>query len=211
MRRFVPSRRRALRFFLIVAAVWAVISVGLALAVLVYGRVDERQPSDVIVVLGAGLRRDDQPNLALIRRSEQGAALYHAGFAPFVICSGGFAPGRSRSEADACRQILEANGVPRDAIILEERSRSTEENAIYSREIMHEHGWQTALLVSDGYHMLRAQWIFRDYGIDIVPSPTPLRPRLSTLVTAVAREVAALQWQAVKNLLQLPFTHVPVL
>ncbi|MCA9911128.1 MAG: YdcF family protein, partial [Anaerolineae bacterium] len=101
MRRFLPSRRQALRFFLIMAAIWIVVSVGLAVAVLVYGRVDERQPSDVIVVLGAGLRRDSQPNLALIRRSEQGAALYNTGFAPFIICSGGYAPERTRSEADA--------------------------------------------------------------------------------------------------------------
>jgi len=211
MHRFRPTRRVVLRFLLVTLAVWMVVIAALALSVILYGRVDNRRPSDVIVVLGAGLRRDNQPNLALIRRSEHGATLYHEGIAPFVVCSGGYALGRTRSEADACREILESSGVPLSAIVMEDRSRSTEENAIYTREIMGVRGWRTAVLVSDGYHMLRAQWIFTDSGIDVVTSPAPTRPRLSTYVTAVAREIVALHWQVFKLIFQLPYTYVPVL
>ena len=211
MHRFRPTRRVILRFLLVTLAVWMVVIAGLTLLVILYGQVDNRRPSDVIVVLGAGLRRDNQPNLALIRRSEQGAVLYHEGVAPFIICSGGYAQNRTRSEADACREILESNGVPRSAIVMEDRSRSTEENAIYTREIMQTRGWSTAVIVSDGYHMLRAQWIFTDYGIDIVTSPAPTRPRLSTFVTSVAREIVALHWQVFKQIFNLPYTYVPVL
>jgi len=211
MHRFRPTRRAILRFLLIVLAVWLLVIVGLALAVILYGRVDERRPSDVIVVLGAGLRRDNQPNLALIRRSEQGALLYHEGIAPYIVCSGGYAIGRTRSEADACREILESNGVPASAIIMEDESRSTEENAIYTHQIMDARGWQTAVIVSDGYHMLRAQWIFTIEGIDIVVSPAPTRPRLSTYALAVGREVVALHWQVIKEILHLPYTYVPML
>ncbi|MCC6616627.1 MAG: YdcF family protein [Anaerolineae bacterium] len=211
MRRFRPSRRVVLRILLVTFAIWLLVIAGLALGVILYGHVDNRRPSDVIIVLGAGLRRDNQPNLALIRRSEQGAELYHEGIASSIICSGGYAIGRTRSEADACREILERSGVPTSAIIMEEQSRSTEENALYSHQIMNERGWQTAVIVSDGYHMLRAQWIFTIEGIDMVTSPAPTRPRLSTYFTSVAREIVALHWQVVKEILHLPYTYVPML
>lgn len=211
MARFRPTRRGILRFLLVTFALWLLVIAVLALAVILYGRVDNSRPSDVIVVLGAGLRRDNQPNLALIRRSEQGALLYHEGIAPYIVCSGGYAIGRTRSEADACREILEDNGVPASAIIMEDASRSTEENALYTHAIMDERGWQTAVIVSDGYHMLRAQWIFTIEGIDIVTSPAPTRPRLSTYFTAVVREVVALHWQVVKEVFHLPYTYVPLL
>ena len=119
----------------------------------------------MIIVLGSGLNPDLTPGPALTRRAERAAELWKAGYAPAIICSGGYTTSAIRSEAFGCGQVLRANGVPLDAIILEARSRSTEENALYSHEIMQDHGWTTALVVSDGYHLLRATWIFslQDY------------------------------------------------
>ena len=101
------------------------------------------------------------------------------------------------------------NGVPAEAILIEDRSRSTEENALYSDEIMRAHGWKTALLVSDGYHLLRATWIFSNEGIPFTTSPAASPPLLD-LAVAVVREVVALHWQVFKTLLGLPVTYVPV-
>lgn len=205
-----PCWQITLRILAISAFVWLIVIGLLTGAVIVYGMTDRAQPADVIIVLGSGLRRDSRPGPALIRRSQRAAELYAQGYAPAIICTGGYTDGRTRSEADGCREVLEASGVPAEAIFLETRSRSTEENAFYAEAIMQANGWRTAVLVSDGYHLLRAQWIFSQEGIVVYPSPAPPPPRLA-LATAIAREIVALHWQAFKDLLNLPVTYVPYL
>lgn len=199
---------KAIRVIGVVILVWVLVIAGLAAAIVVYGREDRAQPADVIVVLGSGLRRDSTPGFALTRRSQRAAQLYADGLATVIICTGGYTTGRTRSEADGCREILEANGVPASAIRLEDRSRSTEENAYYARQIMEENGWRDAVLVSDGYHLLRAQWIFGQEGITVYTTPSQGAGRW-TLVTATLREIAAMHWQVVKDVLNLPVTYVP--
>jgi uncharacterized SAM-binding protein YcdF (DUF218 family) len=201
-------RRRFVRVLLAILLVWMLVCTALAGAVYAYSRSDGAREVDVIIVLGAGLRRDGRPGPALWRRGEHAAALYAEGYAEHLICAGGFPLRQSRSEADACREVLVANGVPEDAIVLEERSRSTEENAVYSDEIMQENGWETALVVSDGYHLLRAQWIFAQQGMNVTTSPAR-DPSLINHVTSIGREVIALHWQVVKTVLNLPVTYVP--
>ncbi len=204
------NRRRLLRALLFLVGVWLVACCAMAIGVVVYGQTDRAQPADVIVVLGSGLNPDLTPGPALTRRSERAADLWKAGYASAIICSGGYTTSAIRSEAFGCGQVLRANGVPLDAIILEASSRSTEENAYYSHEIMQDHGWTTALVVSDAYHLLRATWIFslQDYQFSTTPAVSP--PPLD-LVKAVAREVIALHWQAFKTIFHLPYTYVPYL
>ncbi len=199
-----------LRFFLIVVGVELVVVILLILAVHFYGQADHAENADVIIVLGAGLRYDGEAGAALTRRTRYAADLWRQGYAPNLICTGGVAIGRVRSEADACREVLLEEGVPDEVIILEERSRSTEENAIFTHPIMTERGWTSAVLVTDGFHLLRAQWIFSLEGITVYPSPT-VNPAIPTYVFAVLREVAALHWQLVQEVLNLPYTYVPAI
>lgn len=182
----------------------------LILGILVYGRIDRAQQADVIVVLGAGVTRDSRPGPALTRRSKRAAELWQQGLAPQLICSGGQPGYATRSEADACREVLEGQGVLATAIFLEEQSRSTEENARFTRAVMDAHGWRTAIVVSDGYHLLRAAWLFNNQGIPNYTSPAA-DPSFPNLLSAMSREVAAFHWQALKDVLNLPFTYVPVL
>ena len=174
------------------------------------GTIDTTRDSDVIIVLGAGLLRDGRPGWALTRRSRQAADLWHRGVAPFVLCTGGQAESYPRSEAAACRYILLASGVPAAAILLEDRSRSTEENAIYSRRIFAEMGAADAVLVSDSYHMLRARWLFQLHGINTTSSPVPasrIRNPLS-YASSLLREFLAFHWHLLKEILHIPLTHV---
>lgn len=207
---FRRHQRRVLRVLLIVLVVWGLLCVGLGAAVYLYSRGDGARPADVIIVLGSGLTRGDRPGPALIRRATRAADLYAQGYASHVLCSGGYGIGRTRSEADGCREVLESLGVPRDAIVIEDRSRSTEENALYSHEIMRARGWQEALLVSDGYHLLRARWIFTDEGIPVYTTPAADPPLLNHL-SSIGREIVAFHWLFLKKALNLPITYVPVL
>ena len=125
------------------------------------------------------------------------------------MCTGGMTSRYPRAEADACREVVESQGVPASAVIMEAESRSTEENAINARRIMDEHGWQDAVLVSDSYHLLRARWIFSLEGITVYRSPIPpAQTPLDFYLFSVAREIVALHWQVVKLALNLPQTYV---
>jgi uncharacterized SAM-binding protein YcdF (DUF218 family) len=207
-RRFPRISCRVRLILLIVIDAWLIFDCLIALLVFGYGLTDRAQHEDVIIVLGAGLNENLTPNDATIRRGQRAAELWKQGYAPMLICSGGFATWASRSEADGCAQVLRESGIPADAIILEDRSRSTEENAFYSHQIMQARGWKTALVVSDGYHLLRATWIFSAEGIPGSTSPAALPP-FGDLVRALIREVVALYWQVFKTILNLPITYVP--
>lgn len=191
-------------------ALWAVATLALVAAIFAYGRIDQKQEADVIVILGAGLARGDRPGPALIRRAARGAELWREGLAEKIICSGGFGLNRSRSEADACAELLRAEGVPDDIIILEDRSRSTEENALYTLETLRANGWDSVVLVSDGYHLLRAHWLFNHVGIENFTSPAA-DPPLFNLISSTLREIIAFHWLAFKTVFNIPVTYVPVL
>lgn len=181
----------------------------LAALILVYGQHDQSQPADVIIVLGAGLPPDNQPGPALVRRAAHAADLWAQGLAPAILCTGGL-PGRAtRTEADACAELLRGRGVPAAAIVQEGRSRSTEENALEARAVMQRHGWQTAVLVTDAFHLFRANWIFQSRGLHVFPSPvSETLPNILELAVSVLRELAAFHWQILKDFLSLPVTYV---
>jgi uncharacterized SAM-binding protein YcdF (DUF218 family) len=181
----------------------------IALIVDGYGRVDRAQPADVIVILGAGVQRDNTPGLAMRRRVSHAADLWRAGYAPIVICTGGKPGNRSRSEADACAELLiKEQGLPESAVILEDQSRSTEENAMFTRIIMRSHGWQSVIISSDNYHVFRARRLFANEGLTVYTSPATEQAPNGMYVTYLIREVAALQWQLVKEAFNLPVTYV---
>lgn len=179
-------------------------------AIHIVGATDRTEEADVIIVLGAGIRRDGRPGWALTRRATQGADLWKQGYADMVICTGAQADGYPRSEAEACKELLLREGVDESAILMEENSRSTEENAIYSHQIFDEQGYDTAILVSDSYHILRAEWLFRDQGITAYTSPIPAsrinRPLFYPY--SLTREFVAFHWYIVKSALNIPVTHI---
>ncbi len=179
-------------------------------AIHVAGTQDNTRPADVIIALGAGLRPDGRPGPALTRRSLRAADLWRGGIAPAVICAGGQAESFPRSEADACREILRNQGLPPSAILLEDNSRSTEENALFSSRLMAERGWTSAVLVSDSYHMLRAGWLFTQREVEAYTSPVPAKRihHPHSYPYSLLREFLAFHWQILKDALNLPVTHL---
>ncbi len=75
---------------------------------------------------------------------------------------------------------------------------------------MQTRGWHTAVIVSDGYHLLRATLLFDQVGIENYPSPAVDPPPLQLLASTL-REVMAFHWLLLKNLLGLNITYVPIL
>jgi uncharacterized SAM-binding protein YcdF (DUF218 family) len=60
-------------------------------------------------------------------------------------------------------------------IWLEEKSRSTHDNAVFSAAILRRHNVAKALLVVEAQSMRRAEACFRKAGIDVLPAPSARR------------------------------------
>ena len=117
--------------------------------------------ADAIVVLGCRLRRSG-PSAALSRRVALGVELYRAGRAPLLLLSGG------SGEAAAMRALAIEAGVPEGALLCEDTSRNTAENAANSARLLRERGLGRVVLVSHRAHLLRARLLFRRTGVTVV-------------------------------------------
>lgn len=207
-----PRRRlrRIVRILAVIIAIWLFANTVLAVQIHNRGTIDNPQPADTIIVLGAGLQRGGVAGPAMVRRVQHGAELWHQGYSEHIICTGGLGQRQPRTEAAACREILVDAGVAEDAIYMEETSTSTEENAIYSQKLMQQQGWQTALVVSDGYHILRSEWLFNKFDIEAVFSPVSFEDiPANDYIGNILRELMAWHWQIIKDGLGLPFTSFP--
>ena len=88
-----------------------------------------------------------------------------------VLASGGNPNGAGQSYADAMQRVLEAEGVPDGLIWKEEKSRSTHQAAIYVAEILQKKGIRRIALVTEAYHMPRAEGCFRRAGLTVAAAP----------------------------------------
>jgi uncharacterized SAM-binding protein YcdF (DUF218 family) len=136
-----------------------------------YGRSDQAEPADAIVILGARVLADGQPGPDLLPRTEKAVALYRQGYAPLLICTGGYAGDPLSAAAVAARTSMNL-GVPAEAIRIADGSNNTREDALRSADILAAAGQDTAIVVSHPLHLLRARLLFGRAGIRAYPSPT---------------------------------------
>ena len=146
---------RCLRVLL---TIFAIVTLLGALAFINLGRWlqgPEGTPSraDVVVLLGG----DSRARLA------KALDLYRQGLAPKVFLAGSdndrLPPGHTLPNARL--QFLVEEGVPRSAILLDDMSFNSWEEASNTLALMRRSGWHTALVISDPPHMRRLSWIWR--------------------------------------------------
>lgn len=144
--------------------------VSLAVRIELAGRRDERQPADVIVVLGT-TQNNGKPSAVLQARLDYALDLYRDGYAPYLLFTGGKMPGDRYTEAEAGQLYVLARGVPADAILLEDEGRTTWQSLQRTDAIMRRQRLSKAILVSDPFHALRLRRMARDLGLHAVISP----------------------------------------
>jgi uncharacterized SAM-binding protein YcdF (DUF218 family) len=136
--------------------------------------------ASAIVVLGGATYAPNPPRLRP-EVNEQGdrvlygAKLYRDGKAPRVILSGGridWKDGGPPESADMAT-LITTMGVPATAILQDQTSLNTIENAMNVRTILEQEKLQgPLLLVTSAMHMPRSAAIFKKQGMDIIPAPT---------------------------------------
>lgn len=104
-------------------------------------------PADVIVAISGG---DTDA------RAREAIELYQQGWAPMIIFSGAAQDKQNSSNAAVMRQMALSARVPSDAILLDEASVSTADNASQVRPIVQQRGFKRLILVTSPYHQRRA-------------------------------------------------------
>lgn len=148
---------------------------------------------DAAIVAGCRVMPDGRPSTALRRRTERAVDLWRQGRVQLLIFTGGVGD-HPPSEAQAAASLAASLGVPREVMVLEEASTSTEENARLAAALTQA---RRVIVVSDSFHVLRCRRVFGRYfeqvhGAGSVNDPGP-RAR------GALREVAALGWYALRG------------
>jgi uncharacterized SAM-binding protein YcdF (DUF218 family) len=97
---------------------------------------------------------------AWLERPKRAAELFKQKEAPKVLVSG-------KGECDFDKRMLETNGVPAAAILLECQSRTTRENAEFSIPMLRAMGAKRVIIVTSWYHSRRALACFEHFAPDI--------------------------------------------
>ncbi|WP_199435112.1 YdcF family protein [Qaidamihabitans albus] len=176
------------------ALVVALVVGGTAFRVWYVARADDRMHADAIVVLGAA-QYNGTPSKIFEARLSHAKDLYDEGVARHIITSGGSRVGDAFTEAEAGVRWLVDNGVPReDTTAVPEGSDTLRSLRAVSAEAT-ARGWNSAVIVSDPWHSLRAGTMARDVGLDAWTSPTHSGPIVQTRETQakyIFRETGAL-------------------
>ncbi len=164
-------RRYLLRFVILIGAG---ILAGLGVtagSITRYGERSELVHADAAIVLGAaawGVR----PSPVFRERINHAIDLYQGGYADKLLFTGGPDSRNEEAEAVVARRYAIERGVPEANILIETRSRSTEQNLAFAKQLAGEHQLHRFLVVSDPLHMRRAMQMAADLGMDAHPSPT---------------------------------------
>lgn len=146
---------------------------------------DDGRPIDGIILLGGSVEAADSvarrsivvnesaervlDTLHLAKRYQRTRILISGG--------GGTVFGDGTAEAPIIASFMTNLGVNPDRIIVEDRSRTTYENAIYSAELAKPQEGERWLLVTSAWHMPRAVGVFEKAGFPVVPYPVDYRTR----------------------------------
>ncbi|AQR70234.1 hypothetical protein BZG29_19355 [Janthinobacterium sp. LM6] len=152
---------------LTLTALLALITFLLATAAMVLeGLNDKLAPADVIVVPGNTILPDGTPSPRLQARLDAALQQFQAHRAPRILVSG--ATGKEGfDEAASMARYLQSRGVPASAIIEDNQGWTTEATARNAAILMREHGWKTAMVATQYFHVPRFRLALTRSGIAV--------------------------------------------
>lgn len=174
-------KRRVGKIFLIFISVFLAVGIAYAATLSIFmlnAMHSEPENPDVVIVAGCRVKPDGEPSLMLQKRVE--AAYEFLSLYPDIPCvvSGGKGDDEPLSESEVMKAMLIGMGIDKERITTETESKNTRQNIEFSLRILKEQGTaiSEAVIVSDGFHILRASLITNEYGVSAsaISSDTPL-------------------------------------
>ena len=118
--------------------------------------------ADYVIVLGAQWKRGG-PSEALRRRLDKAIEYLNANPDTIVIVSGGQGRNEPISEAAGMKQYLVNAGISEEKILVEDASRNTVENLVFSSRLLDVEN-DRVVIVSNNFHIFRALRIAKKQG-----------------------------------------------
>ena len=141
---------------------------------------------DAIVVLGGGTVTKSPPRQMVelnggADRITYAAQLFRNGAAELIILGGSYIrwrdgdvqteSGISSPASEMADLMIGLLGIPEDALLIQDRSLNTYEEAVEDAKLLKERGLKRILLVSSATHMRRAVPLFEKQGLEVIPAP----------------------------------------
>lgn len=146
---------------------------------------DDGRPIDGVVVLGGSVLAEESISRDQLTVNEAGervialADLSRRYPDARIVVSGGGSTLLTEETAEAAglARFASALDVPPERLVIEDRSRTTYENAVFSRRLAEPRAGERWLLVTSAWHMPRAVGAFRRAGFAVTPYPVDFRTR----------------------------------
>jgi uncharacterized SAM-binding protein YcdF (DUF218 family) len=164
--------RRFGKILLAIIALTVVVLTVTAARIYRYSSVAVDKQADAAVVLGAAVWSQNVSPV-FRERINHAVDLYRKGKVRKLIFTGGQGNSNEPTEAAAASSYAQANGIPIQDILVEQKSHTTFENIVNAKQLADANSLKTVLIVSDPMHMKRAMTMARDVGLIAYPSPTP--------------------------------------
>jgi uncharacterized SAM-binding protein YcdF (DUF218 family) len=184
------KREKWAKYLLAITACWFLISSTPFVPVLLLGSLENRYlPVNTeeltdsgegyhIVVLGAGYTYDErfpstmQLNQTTLARLAEGVRIHKKVPNSILVTSGPYNKSQV-SQADVAKNAVMLLGVSENSVLTQsEPSNTFEEAKVY---VETHHSGQNVILVTSAAHMHRAVMVFKNFGIEPIPSPTNYR------------------------------------
>lgn len=140
--------------------------------------IPQHPQADVIIMLTGGfypyapdLSGTGAPGPATVERLVTAARLHRRLHVPIILSGGRVYSDEGPSIAQVTQRFLIDLGIAPDQIILEERSRDTLENALFSKELCTQYGFTRPVVVTSANHMRRSMLCFDRAGLKATPFP----------------------------------------
>lgn len=150
-------------FAIVVLSGWAAL-IGTSLYMAMYSPKEDIPEAEAIIVLAGNTAEDGGLNAETQLRVDRAVALFEEGKAETLVMTGGSVNPNRPPVAEAMRDAAIAAGVPEDAILIENASHSTLQNAMFTADLDQLDKSAPMILVSHRYHILRANASFRWAG-----------------------------------------------
>ncbi|WP_426055315.1 YdcF family protein [Janthinobacterium sp. PSPC2-1] len=127
---------------------------------------DKLAPADVIVVPGNTILPDGTPSPRLQARLDVALRQFQEHRVPRILVSG--ATGKEGfDEAASMARYLRKRGVPAGAVIEDNQGWTTDATARNAALLMRQHGWQTAMVATQYFHVPRFRLALERAGIAV--------------------------------------------
>lgn len=157
--------------------------------ILSYSHSNVDYTEDAVIVLGCGVK-NGRPSVTLQARLDAAIDYYEKNSDIHIVVAGGLARQKDTTEAAVMKSYLLENSIPEEKIIVEDKSQSTKENYLFTKEILEEENIKhdSTVFITNSFHIYRAKTYAEHCGFENAHALST-KTDIFVFVPALIREV----------------------